>query len=211
MIAAAQKAGVRRFIHMSALGTRPKANSRYHQSKWAAEEAVRNSGLDWTIFRPSLIYGPRDHFVNLFAKISRFSPVVPIMGSGRSKFQPVGVEMVAKAFVGALTKPAAIGQTVDLCGPETFTLGQLLDEILAVMSCRRLKLCIPLPLARCQARLVELVFRGILKKPPPLNRDQLIMLEEDNVGNGEPANRLFGLQHRSFRQGITAYLGRGQR
>jgi uncharacterized protein YbjT (DUF2867 family) len=210
ILAAAQKAGVRRFIHMSALGTRPNANSRYHQSKWAAEQAVRNSGLDWTIFRPSLIYGPGDHFVNLFAKIIRFSPVVPIMGSGRSKYQPIGVEVVAKAFAGALTETAAFGQTYDLCGPETFTMPQLLDAVLGVMQRRRSKVRIPLAVAQCHARLLELLGGGILKRPPPLNRDQLIMLEEDNVGSAEPANRLFALQHRPFHEGITFYLGRLQ-
>ena len=79
MVTAAQQAGVRRFVQMSALGTRPNAVSPYHQTKWAAEELVRRSGLEFTIFRPSLIYGRRDHFVNLFAKIIRFSPVVPVM------------------------------------------------------------------------------------------------------------------------------------
>src|SRR5437879_1854498 len=77
MVTAAQQAGVRRFVQMSALGTRPDAVSPYHQTKWAAEELVRRSGLQFTVFRPSLIYGRRDHFVNLFAKIIRFSPVVP--------------------------------------------------------------------------------------------------------------------------------------
>src|SRR5258706_6354744 len=95
VIAAAQRAGVKRFVYMSALGTRANAVSRYHQTKWAAEEIVRGSGLDWTIFRPSIIYGPGDNFVNLFANLSRFSPVVPLVGGGRSKFQPVSVENVA--------------------------------------------------------------------------------------------------------------------
>src|SRR5580698_3750127 len=87
LLAAAREAGVKRFVHMSALGTRPNAASRYHKSKWAAEELVRNSGLDWTIFRPSIIYGREDQFVNLFARISRWSPVLPIIGDGSSKLQ----------------------------------------------------------------------------------------------------------------------------
>src|ERR1051326_6170954 len=81
VVQGAQQYGVRRFIQMSALGTRPGAASRYHQTKWAAEEIVRESGLAFTIFRPSLIYGPQDHFVNLFARIARLSPVLPIVGS----------------------------------------------------------------------------------------------------------------------------------
>ncbi|HWH68744.1 MAG TPA: complex I NDUFA9 subunit family protein, partial [Candidatus Sulfotelmatobacter sp.] len=121
LVAAAQKAGIQRFIHMSALGTRPNASSRYHQTKWAAEEAVRHSPLAYTIFRPSLIYGRHDHFVHLFAQVIRRSPFVPLIGNGQARFQPVSVEMVATAFVRALSQPKAIGQTYDLVGPEVFT------------------------------------------------------------------------------------------
>ena len=92
IVAAARQAGVKRFVHMSALGTRANAASRYHQTKWAAEELVRRSGLDFTIFRPSLIYGPEDQFVNMFARIIRLSPVVPLIGSPSARFQPVAVE-----------------------------------------------------------------------------------------------------------------------
>jgi uncharacterized protein YbjT (DUF2867 family) len=133
IIAEAQKAGVKRFIHMSALGTRPNAVSRYHKSKWAAEEAVRQSGLDYTIFRPSLIYGPRDQFVNMFAKMIRLSPILPVLGNDRAKFQPVSVEIVATACVKSLREPKSMGQTFDLCGPEMFALPEILDNILLVM------------------------------------------------------------------------------
>jgi len=87
VVEAALSSGVRRMIHMSALGTRPAAVSRYHQTKWAAEEAVRGSGLDWTVFRPSVIYGPGDGFVNLFARMSRWSPVLPVIGRGTALLQ----------------------------------------------------------------------------------------------------------------------------
>src|SRR5262249_42555476 len=108
----AQRSGLKRFLQMSALGTRPGAASRYHQSKWAAEEIVRQSDLDYTIFRPSLIYGPNDHFVNLFSTIARFSPVLPIIVSATARFQPIAVEVVATAFVQALAETATISQTV---------------------------------------------------------------------------------------------------
>jgi len=206
MLAAARQAGVKRFIHMSALGTRPNAVSRYHQSKWAAEEAVRHSGLEFTIFRPSLIYGPRDQFVNLFAKIIRLSPVVPIIGSRSARFAPVAVETVGKAFVSSVSEPKSVGQTYDLCGLETFTLSGLIDQILEVMQRKRMKLHVPAGLARCQAALLEFIFPQLLRKAPPLNRDQLIMLQEDNVGNAERANELFGLKAASFREGIRRYL-----
>jgi NADH dehydrogenase len=192
---------------MSALGTRPNAASRYHQTKWAAEELVRRSGLDFTIFRPSLIYGPQDQFMNLFARIIRLSPVVPLMSNPRARFQPVAVEAVATAFVRSLGEPKSIGQTYDLCGPEALTLSEIVDRLLGVLKRRRLKLQVPLGLARGQAAILEFVFGRLLRKAPPLNRDQLLMLQEDNVGNPQPANDLFGLNPALVREGIARYLG----
>jgi NADH dehydrogenase len=208
VVTAARRAGVNRVVHMSALGTRANAISRYHQSKWAAEEIVRHSGLAWTIFRPSIIYGPNDGFVNLFARMSRFSPVVPVMGSGKSKFHPVAVEDVAACFVKALGEQRSIGQTYDLCGTEVFTLMQIIDLILEATGRRRFKLRLPLWLARSQAAFLEFLFPGILGLAPPLNRDQLLMLQEDNVGNPKPALELFRIKPAPFREGIAQYLKR---
>ena len=183
IVTAARQAEARRFLHMSALGTRPNAASRYHQTKWAAEELVRQSGLDFTVFRPSLIYGPQDQFINAFARIIRLSPVVPLLGNPRARFQPVPVAAVAAAFARSLGNPKSIGQTYDLCGPEALTLSEIVDRIQDVLGKRRLKLHVPRSLARCQAAFLEFVFPYLLRKAPPLNRDQLQMLQEDNVGN----------------------------
>ncbi|HOC55483.1 MAG TPA: complex I NDUFA9 subunit family protein [Verrucomicrobiota bacterium] len=207
ILAAAQQAGVRRFIHMSALGTRLDAASRYHQTKWAAEELVRRAGVEFTIFRPSLIYGPQDQFVNLFGKIIRRSPIVPLIGGPRARFQPILVEVVAAAFVRSLREPKSVNQVYDLCGPERLTLSAIVDQMLAVLQKRRLKFPVPSGLAWCQAACMELVFQRLLRKPSPLNRDQLVMLHEDNVGDPQPANELLGLRHPSFRAGIARYLG----
>lgn len=206
VIAAARQAGVRRCVHMSALGTRPDAVSRYHQTKWAAEEIVRSSGLDWTIFRPSLIYGSEDQFVNLFAKMARFSPILPVMGTGRARFQPVAVEDVAACFVKALTESRSVGQAFDLCGPETLTLPEILRAILAATNRRRLIVHVPMPIARIQAAFLEWAYPTLLHRAPPLNRDQLIMLQEDNVGNAEAAMQLSQLHPPSFADGIRRYL-----
>jgi len=206
VVDAAQRSGVKRFLHMSALGTRPKAASRYHQSKWAAEEIVRQSGLEYTIFRPSLIYGPEDNFVNLFSNIARFSPVLPVMGSPSARFQPVAVEVVAAAFVRALGEPKSVAQTLDLCGPEIFAFPELLHQILQVTRRTRWKVRIPLSFARLQAAFLEVLYRGLLRKAPPLSRDQLIMLQEDNIGDCRKAEDMLGLKQRRFREGIRAYL-----
>ena len=206
MVAAARSAGVKRFIHMSALGTKPGAHSRYHQSKWAAEEAVRTSGLDWTIFRPSIVYGKGDGFVNLFARMSRFSPALPLIGGGRTKFQPVAVENVARCFVAALTEPRAVRETFDLTGNETLTLTEIVQTILKVTGRKRLKLPIPFGIAKVQAAFAEWLFGKLLGIAPPLNRDQVLMLRDDNVGDGRIANDLFALTHPRFEDAIARYL-----
>jgi uncharacterized protein YbjT (DUF2867 family) len=206
LLLVAKAAGVTRFIHMSALGTRAGAVARYHRSKWAAEDAVRAGGLAWTILRPSLIYGPGDGFVNFFARMSRWSPCLPVMGSGAGLLQPVAVEDVARCFVGALTTPESVGQIYDVCGRERLSFNAVLDEILAATGRRRLKLHLPLPLARLQARLLEIVFPVLLRRAPPLNRDQLLMLAEDNVGDPEPAARVFHFDPVKYRDGIRRFL-----
>jgi NADH dehydrogenase len=210
LVAMAQLGQVKRFVQMSALGTRAGAVSRYHQTKWEAEEAVRNSGLDYTILRPSLIYGPEDHFVNLYAGMIRWLPVVPLLGGRQTLFQPVNVSQVAAAIVGSLGHSGALGQTFEICGPERMTLAEIIARILVAMDRRRMVLRIPDGLARFQAGLLEWVFPRLLRRPPPLNRDQLLMLQEDNIGDGKPADEIFGLKHPGFLQGITEYLGGNQ-
>jgi uncharacterized protein YbjT (DUF2867 family) len=206
VVAAVQRAGIERYIHMSALGTRPDGRSRYHQSKWLAEEAVRQSDLDYTIFRPSLIFGRNDQFVTLFMKIIRFLPVIPIMAREGVYLQPIAVEEVAAAFARSVSTPKSIGEIYDLCGPERLTFRQIIDAICKSMRRKRIKLGIPLSLSQKLASSLEFIFPRLFKKAPPLNRDQLIMLQEDNVGNAAPANLLFGLRPRPFQQGIVAML-----
>lgn len=208
VVEGARTAGVRRFIHMSALGTRPEAPSRYHRTKWAAERLVGASGLDWTLMRPSVVYGPEDQFTNLFARMASWSPVLPVMGSGTCLLQPVSVENVAQAFVGALSTPAAIGRCLDLCGPERMTLPALLQAILEAQGRKRWLLRVPRSLARGQAALLEWIFPHLLASPPPLNRDQLLMLDEDNVGDGTEADRLFGLVHRPLVDALRGQFAR---
>lgn len=208
VVTGAAAAGVRRFVHMSALGTRPEARSRYHRTKWEAEEAVRASGLDWTIFRPSLIYGAEDAFTNLFARLSAWSPVLPVLGGGRNLLQPVSVTEVARAFGRSANVAEAVGKTFDLCGPERLPFIDVLRAILAATGRRRALVPIPWPLATLQARLLELVFAGLLRRPPPLNRDQVLMLQEDNIGDGTPADTLFGLRHEPLRTALQRQWAR---
>jgi NADH dehydrogenase len=197
VVQAASAAGVRRFLHMSALGTRATARSRYHQTKWAGEEAVRASGLSWTIFRPSIIYGRSDGFVSLLAGMIRRFPVVPVIGSGRQRLQPVPVEQVAEAFVRALRLPATEKQTYDVGGAEAFSFIELLDIIGAAVGRHRVrKLHVPAGLMRPLAR--------IFHRLPgfPVTPDQLVMLEEDNACDPRPFLTAFGLRPAPLVAGI---------
>jgi NADH dehydrogenase len=197
----AKKSGVKRFVHMSALGTRENARSRYHQTKWAGEEYVRKSGLAWTIFRPSFVYGPRDKGINTLAQVVRRLPFVPVLGGGNTKIQPISVENVAKAFVAAIRNDGSIGKTYDLCGPEAFTWNELYDKLQVILGTQKRKLHLPLPMARVQAAFFEKVLAN-----PPFTRDQLLMLQEDNVGDPKPAERDFLLEQEKFEEGVARYL-----
>lgn len=203
LVDVAKDAGVKRFLHMSALGTRPHAASRYHRSKWRAEEYVRQSGLDYTIFRPSVIFGPYDNFTNLFARIIKLSPVMPLLGDGRHQMQPIWVEDVARCFAKALEDPATIGQSYSLGGPEAISFKDMMDEILRAMDKYRIKLPVPFSLLRLEASILETWL-----PTPPLTTDQLIMAQEENVCDPQPMIQTFGFQPRGFREGIEEYLGK---
>jgi NADH dehydrogenase len=207
LLSAATAAGVRRWIHMSAMGAGPESEARYHRSKWAAEGLVRGGGMAWTIFRPSIVYGAGDGFVNLFAGMSRWSPVLPLMGGGRMRFQPVAVEDVARCFVGALDRPETVGKVYEVGGRERFTLREILEEILAATGRRRWLMPVPWWLGELQARVLEWVFPRVLGRGSPLNRDQLRMLRRDTVGDEEPLIRDFGFEPVRFREGIRKYVG----
>ncbi len=201
VLEAARAAGVRRHIQMSALGTRPGAVSGYHRAKWEAEEAVRSSGLRWTIFRPSIIFGPEDAFVNMLAKMIRLLPVVPVIGDGRYRLQPVAVEDVALGFVRALSMEGTVGETYLAAGPEPYEFNRLLDLIGEVLGHHRVrKLHQPIGLIRpLVAAFQRLPFF-------PLTVDQLTMLEEENVADPTPFAQTFGIPLTSFPEGIRRYL-----
>jgi uncharacterized protein YbjT (DUF2867 family) len=198
---AATVAGVGRLLHMSALGTRAGARSRYHRTKWAAEEAVRSSPIPWTIFRPSVIYGRGDQFVTMLARMIDL-PVVPVIGTGRQQLQPVPVEQVARAFALALDMESTVKQVYDVAGPDVVTMVELLDYIGAAMSRRRVrKAYVPLAAVRTAARLLHRL-PGF-----PLTPDQLLMLEENNTCDPGPFFSTFGLTPVPLVTGLRALLG----
>lgn len=164
VVDAARAAGVRRFVHMSALGTRNDPRFPYFEAKWQAEQAVIASGIPWTIFRPSIIFGRDDAFINTLAGLIEQAPIIPVAGDGATKFQPVSVREVAAAFVRALDDPATAGHVYELAGGKVYTYDQLLDAIAGKLGARKRKVHLPLPLMRAVVALARLLPKRL--RPP---------------------------------------------
>ena len=201
LLKAAVEAGIKRFVHMSALGSRPDAVSRYHRTKYRAEEAVRESGMDWTIFRPSVIFGPGDQFFNLLGKFIRSMPVVPVIGPGNSRIQPIGVTKVAACFALSVGNPETYGKIYELGGSEVLTYNQVYEIIARVLGKQKKYIHVPIGMVKPGAFLME----SFLPKPL-ITREQLIMLQEDNLCDPSEAAQEFGLEPETFEEGIRAYL-----
>jgi len=201
MVDAAVRGGVDRFIHMSALGTGPDSEARYHKSKWAAEEYVRQSGLQATILRPSIIFGGDDLFINRFAAFVKLKLGTPLPNYGRTKFQPIAVDDVAKAFALAAVRPESAGKTYDLAGPSVVTLAEIVATVERALGTWAPKIPLPLWLVAIKARMLQYA-----PYPFDLNPDQVTMMKRDNVGDNRPLIADFGLSLMPFEPGIKAYL-----
>jgi NADH dehydrogenase len=176
---AAAKHGLQHVVHVSAIGADARSPAQYGRTKAAGEEAVRAGFPGATILRPSIVFGPEDGFFNRFARMSQLSPVLPLIGGGRTRFQPVYVADVAEAVVASLTRPDAAGRTYELGGPSVYTFKELLRYMLEVTGRRRLLLDLPFGIASLQARLLRFL------PEPPLTPDQVELLKRDNVVAGD--------------------------
>jgi len=210
IVDAAKRAGIKRYIHMSALGTRPNAVSQYHQTKYQAEEYVKQSGLDWTIFRPSMIHGPQGDFMKMEAKWARKKAApflfMPYFGAGllgrggAGKLQPVYVNDVARAFVDALEKPQTIGKTYDLAGSEQMTWPEM-HQISAKAITGKRRWVMPLPVWKA-----KLLTHVIPASWLPFNRDQVIMSQEDNTADMSRFSEDFGWTPGGFGELVSTYM-----
>lgn len=174
---ASAKAGVGRFIQVSALGASAGSASSYARTKAAGEEAVQAEFPGATIVRPSVVFGPDDSFFNRFGAMAAISPVLPVIGGGRSRFQPVYVDDVARAMMNALSTPASAGKTYELGGPEVFDFRELMHLVNAHAKRDRALVSIPAWFASFEAFFLEFLPR------PPLTRDQIALLGQDNVAS----------------------------
>lgn len=201
VVAAMAETGVRRLVHMGALGVVDDPRLHYASSKAQAEALVSASGLDWTILKPSLQFGPGDGFFNIIASLVRLSPgIVPVPGDGKSRFQPIFVGDVAAIIVRSLGDPTTVGQTFELGGPRYWTYREITQEVLNALGKRRAILPMPVPLIRLVAGTAELVHL-----PFPVATDQLRQLRLDNVGPLDLIASRFGFEPRPM-GGALGYL-----
>jgi uncharacterized protein YbjT (DUF2867 family) len=190
VVAAAKQAGVRRFVLASALGLdeRTKDAVPYFAAKWEMERAVKESGLEYVILRPSFIFGKDGGVLPTFIRLARFAPVTPIIGPGTLRLQPIWVEDVAEYYALAIDHPGAANRMFEIGGPDAPTWNEFWDRVKRVLGSRRPSLHVPFGLMRVQAMLTE-------KLPgAPVTRDQLTMLElGDNVVGSPDAVETFQL------------------
>jgi NADH dehydrogenase len=198
VIAACQGAGVSRLLHMSALGASADAPSAYQKSKAAAEAMVAASGLQWTIFRPSVIFGRDDHFLNMFARLSRMLPVVAL-ASPKARFQPVYVGDVAHCFVRAIHDDLTFGSRYDLCGPKAYTLRELVAYVGETAGAVRPVVSLGPGLSTLMATLLEHLPGRLL------TRDNLASMRRDNVCDC-PFPAVFGIAPSSVESIAPSYL-----
>jgi uncharacterized protein YbjT (DUF2867 family) len=197
---AAQRHGVMRLIHISALGASPTSPAVSDRTKAEGEQAVREVFPQATIVRPSLTFGEDDHFFSRFAAIIRSSPVLPLIGGGTTKFQPVFVDDVTAGILELLKRSDTAGKTYEFGGPQVYSFKVLLELLLTALNRQRVLIPIPFTLAEMKAGLLEFF------PNPPLTRDQVRLLKTDKVISGvEPTLGDLGMQPRPLEEFLTIF------
>lgn len=198
LLTAAKLAGVKRFIYMSNIGASPNPSLPFLYSKWRAEEEIKKSGLDWTIFRSSIMFGEGDGFLLPLARIIRLSPIVPIIGKGKTKFQLISAEEVARCVASALDDRKTIGRIIFLGGREQLSYKEIVELVVQTLGVKRIKVHLPVPLIVPFAWLME----KFLPRPL-LTYQQLKMLSIDNITEPDAVEREFGFKPLSLKEGIS--------
>ena len=199
---ACDAAGQRRIVHISSLGADVNAPAMYQRSKARGEAVLSAAGLDVSVLRPSVIFGAEDKFLNTFASLQKLLPFIPLAGS-TARFQPVWVEDVASAIVKCIEDKSTIGQTFEACGPEVFTLKQLVQLAGQYSGHDKPVIGLPDALARIQARLMELV-----PGDPIMSRDNLDAMKVDNISGGKlPGLEALGIKPSAISAVVPFYLG----
>ena len=200
---AAADAGITRLVHVSAIGADTQSNSSYAQTKAKGENLVREAYPGATILRPSIVFGPEDGFFNRFASLARFTPVLPLVGGGHTRFQPVFVGDVAAAITATLGDDATQGRTYELGGPSVYSFKELLQLILFQTGRKRLLAPLPFILATLKSLVLQLM------PNPILTPDQVRLLKTDNVVSPDAAGLAqLGITATSVEAVVPSYLWR---
>ena len=201
---AASAAGVKQLVQVSAIGANPNSRSHYARTKALGEHAVQAAFPEVTILRPSIVFGPEDHFFNRFAEMAATTHIVPLIGGGATRYQPVYVGDVADAVLAALDRPEASGRAYELGGPEVLSFRQLMERMLdEIGRSRRQLISLPFPLARLIAAFAQFA------PGAPLTPDQVTLLRHDNLAaSGASGLRELGLQPTPLSQVLPSYLPR---
>ncbi len=201
MVDAARNAGVARFLYLSVNGARDDSRYPYPRSKWRGEQAVVASGIPYAVLRPSLIFGRGDHFCAALASLARRSPVVPIVGDGKSLFQPVWVEDVCSCILKALDDDAYLGHVYEIGGSEQLSYDEIADIVMRVLGKRRRKVHVPLALLKPVAAIMPAVLPMSLVTP-----GQLDLLLIDNSAEPDSLPALFGIARPAYLQAKLDYI-----
>jgi NADH dehydrogenase len=198
-------AGVARLVLVSGIGADPESASPYIRARGRGELAARQAFPGATVVRPGAMFGPGDALFGALADIVRLSPVVPLIGGGRTRVQPVYVEDVAEAIARVLAERGSAGQTYELAGPGAYTLRELVGFVLRLVDKRRLLVPVPFAVAEVQARLFELL------PSPPLTTSQVDLLRMDNLASGDlPGLRELGIRAKAIEDIVPTYVGRAR-
>jgi uncharacterized protein YbjT (DUF2867 family) len=194
LIKAAKKAGVKRIIEISGLGTKPDKPGSYMQGRYLAEKMLKESGLDWTIIQPSVLFGKNAPFIRGLADLIRTAPIVPLIGGGKIMFQPIYVEDVVTVSIKVLEDPSGTtNRTYTIGGPAYYSFTQIIDVLLKTMHKQRIKVLAPTPLVGIGAAVME----AVLPKPP-LTKAAMTLFTFDNVTDLQSVERDFGFTPVSF-------------
>ena len=195
-------AGITRFVLVSGIGADPNSSSPYIRARGRGELMVQQAFPGATIVRPGAMFGPGDALFSTLAELARLLPVLPLIGSGSTRLQPVFAEDVAEAVARILTDPGTIGRTYELAGPTVYTLRELVSMTLHLMSKRRLLIPVPFALAEIQARLFEFL------PNPPLTTGQVDLLKADNLASGTlPGLQELKIQPKTVEEVVPTYIG----
>jgi len=198
---AAKSAGVKRFIYMSALGAKEDGVSEYQTTKWQAEELTKASGLHWIIARPSLIIGRNGDFVKTLVDLATRYPVIPVIGSGEYKLQPVYAPDLIKAFIKMLDHSKYWKNTYEFGGPEQLTFNRIMSDVRRILKTKKPIVHIPMPIMKPLVGIMNSILSN-----PPITHDQLAMLMEDNVTNHNALTEVFGMEATPFDQAFQQSL-----